>query len=282
MVANTKPDDSGIPSHSEHYVPGYHSDITLKLHTTRSASKQAAWFLPLLKPGMTLLDCGCATGSITVGLAEAVNPGQVTGIDISEIEIERAKARAADAEMTNIAFAVGDIYRLDFADNSFDAVFSHNVLEHTNEPNKALREMYRVLKPGGIIGIRDADMGGFLISPTDERLEQSLALYESDWNNVNGHPRLARHLSQHLSEAGFVNVETSASYDTYASPEGRELIGQVIASRFAEADFLNRVTSRRLATSKELIAIKQAWLNWAELADGLFAASHCEAMGRKA
>lgn len=125
---------------------------------------------------MVLLDCGCATGSITVGLAKVVAPGQVTGVDISEIEIERAQVRAAEAGLTNIRFVVGNIYQLDFPNNSFDAVFSHNVLEHVAEPGRALREMYRVLNPGGVVGIRDTDMGGALLAPPDKRTEQSAAI----------------------------------------------------------------------------------------------------------
>ena len=57
---------------------------------------------------------------------------------------------------------MGSVYELDFSDNSFDALFSHNVLEHVAEPSRAVQEMQRVLKPGGVIGLRDFDMGGLL------------------------------------------------------------------------------------------------------------------------
>ena len=81
----------------EIYAPGYDSAFTHQLHVRRSAPQQGHWFLPYLQPGMTLLDCGCATGSITVGLAAAVAPGQVIGVDRAAAEIERAPIRAADA-----------------------------------------------------------------------------------------------------------------------------------------------------------------------------------------
>jgi len=165
----------------QEYVYDDDSAMTVNYHASRTADKQAAWFLPYLKPGMTLLDSGCGSGSITVGLAKAVKPGQVTGLDISESEIRRARVRAADDKRTNIRFAVGNIYRLNFSDNSFDALFSHNVLEHVPDPYGALQEMRRVLKPGGIIGIRDCDYGGLILAPDDGFFEKALSIWEEDW-----------------------------------------------------------------------------------------------------
>ncbi len=141
----SKPDNNKA---DQEYTYNYESEVTVKYHGSRTAEMHAAWFLPYLQPDMTLLDCGCGSGSITVGLAKAVEPGQVTGVDISEIEIKRARERAAENEITNIRFEIGNAYQLDFPDNSFDALFSHNVLEHIPEPSRALQEMHRVLKPG--------------------------------------------------------------------------------------------------------------------------------------
>ena len=97
MMEKTELPDQNHSDQREVYAHGYESALTLKLHASRTVDKQAGWFLPYLQPRMTLLDCGCATGSITVGLAKVVAPGQVTGVDISEIEIERAQTRAAEA-----------------------------------------------------------------------------------------------------------------------------------------------------------------------------------------
>ena len=88
----------------QEYVYGYDSAMTMSGFTNRTAEKQAGWFLPYLKPGMTLLDVGCASGSITFGLAKAVEPGQVIGIDISEVEIERA----TNGKISNIWFDLGN------------------------------------------------------------------------------------------------------------------------------------------------------------------------------
>jgi ubiquinone/menaquinone biosynthesis C-methylase UbiE len=71
------------------YAPGY-SPATIIHYASRTAVQQATFFLPHLRPGMSLLDCSCGPGTITIGLAQAVAPGQVVGIDIEPNLIERA------------------------------------------------------------------------------------------------------------------------------------------------------------------------------------------------
>ncbi len=78
----------------EHYVGGY-SSLLIESLAKRTASLEAGFFLPHLRRGMRLLDCGCGPGTITVNLAEVVAPGEVVGIDIEDkqFEIGRAYAR---------------------------------------------------------------------------------------------------------------------------------------------------------------------------------------------
>jgi ubiquinone/menaquinone biosynthesis C-methylase UbiE len=131
----------------------------------RTAAQEAAFFLPHLRPGMRVLDVGCGPGSITVGLAEVVAPGEVVGIDVQQSQVERARDLAVERGVANVRFEVGDVYRLPFLDHSFDAVFAHTVLMHLQEPVRALAEARRVLRPGGITGVRDPDYGTMLSLP---------------------------------------------------------------------------------------------------------------------
>ena len=273
--------DSSLSSTQKTYAHGYDTALTLKLHASRTAAVQASWFLPYLRPGMTLLDCGCGSGSITIGLAEAVAPGQVTGVDISAIEIERAQERAAAASLTNVHFKTGNLTHLDFPDNTFDALFSHNVLEHVNEPAIALQEMRRVLKPGGVIGIRDVDLGGHLLAPDDESIQQWLVIYEAYWAGVGGHPRLGRQLHSLLIAAGFSDVQASASYEVYSDLESRRFISQIAVNRVQEPDYVRRVVESGLASREQLIAISAAWSAWPEWTNAFLAQAHGEAVGWK-
>ncbi len=266
----------------EIYAPGYDSAFTHQLHARRTAQQQGQWFLPYLQPGMTLLDCGCATGSITVGLAAAVAPGQVIGVDRAVAEIERARVRAAAVGLPNLRFDVGDIYQLAFPDNHFDAVFCHNVLEHLGDPVRALREMRRVLKVGGVIGVRDLDMGGILVAALDERLERFFAIFEADYAGVGSHPRLGRALRGLVTAAGFAVIEASASYDYFSTQEQLQLVSHIGSSRVKDAEFVERVLARGLTTTAALAAMHEAWLAWPTRPDAFLANSHGEVVGRKA
>jgi len=130
----------------------------------RTAQSHAAFFLPQLKPGMSVLDCGCGPGTITLGLAALVAPGQVVGTEIEDSHVALARENAAKLNVPNARFEAADIYALPFADASFDAVFISAVLGNLREPIRGLREAYRVLKPGGVIGVKEFDHGGDLIT----------------------------------------------------------------------------------------------------------------------
>ena len=140
----------------------------------RSAQRQAGFLLSLLERGASLLDYGCGPGSITCGLTRQVAPGAVVGIDADPAQIERAAARAASENLDNISFQVASIYDLPFAAGRFEVVFAHAIFQHLADPDRAIREMCRVLVPGGIIALRSPDWGALLIAPRTPTLAAAL------------------------------------------------------------------------------------------------------------
>jgi ubiquinone/menaquinone biosynthesis C-methylase UbiE len=265
----------------EHYTFSYDSGLTRKLHASRTAASHAAFFLPYLQPGMSLLDCGCGSGSITVGLAKIVAPGQVTGVDISEVEVARARDRATADGIANVHFEVGNVYKLAFPAESFDAVFSHNVLEHVAQPLKALDEMHRVLKPGGIIGIRDVDGSGLLFCAAADVLHEYWSLHEAVWKMAGGDPRMGRRLLGLLREAGFVDVVASASYDVYGDSAKLKFASEIMTNRCEEPDFVSQVVEHGLADQERIEEIKAALQVWPEHPYAFLASAHGEVVGRK-
>jgi ubiquinone/menaquinone biosynthesis C-methylase UbiE len=240
----------------------------------RSAARQAAFFLPHLRPGMHLLDCGCGPGSITTDFAKLVAPGQVVGIDIQASEVERATAYATELGITNVQFRTGDIYNLPFADETFDAVFSNALLDHLSDPLAALRETYRVLKSGGVVAIRTADRDGYLISPTDAWIEKDMQRGEA-WKAAQGvQVRIGKHIRRFLREAGFVRTEGSASYDSYGTPESVKRLGYGAAD-----DSMKEKTGS--VEDAELEAIAAAWRKWADSPDAFFGHALVEGVGWK-
>lgn len=95
------------------------------------------------------MDSGCGGGSITLGLAAHLAPGEVVGLVFEPSVLDWARDLAVGRGITNVRFEPGSVYDLPFPAASFDAAFSRSVLEHFAKPLEALREVRRVLKPGG-------------------------------------------------------------------------------------------------------------------------------------
>src|SRR5688500_8965794 len=99
----------------------------------RTAAVAAAFLLPHLQSGMRVLDCGCGPGSITLGLAKVVAPGEVVGVDPRDSRLDMARAAAIAEGIGNARFEEGAIHALPFADGTFDAALVHAVMEHITE-----------------------------------------------------------------------------------------------------------------------------------------------------
>lgn len=107
---------------------------------------QLAMSMLPIKAGMHVLDAGCGTGNFSLKLLQ--KGVKVTGIDVSQEMLAIARKKIEAAEMT-AAFLEMDIYRLDFPDNTFDGILSMAAFEFIHAPEEALKELFRVLKPGG-------------------------------------------------------------------------------------------------------------------------------------
>src|SRR5690242_20048337 len=161
---------------SDTYTHGHH-DSVLKSHRWRTAENSAGYLLPYLRSGLSLLDVGCGPGTITVDLGRRVAPGSVIGVDRERAVIAEATRLREAGNLGNVQFKPGDVYSLEFDDQSFDVVHAHLVLQHLTDPVAALVEMRRVVRQGGIVAVRDSDYGGFVWAPTDPLLDRWMQLY---------------------------------------------------------------------------------------------------------
>jgi SAM-dependent methyltransferase len=230
--------------------------------------------VPHLRAGLSLLDVGCGPGTISCDFAELVAPGEVVGIENSAAALE--SARNAGESIANLRFQLGDVYALEWDDNAFDVVHAHQVLQHLREPVGALREMRRVCKPGGIVAARDADYAAMTWYPHSDGLDRWLAIYRAVARSNDAEPDAGRRLLSWAQQAGFEQIQSSASVWCYADEPSRAEWGGTWAERITASSVATQALELGMTTRDELDEIAAAWREWAATPDGWFAILHGE------
>jgi ubiquinone/menaquinone biosynthesis C-methylase UbiE len=268
------PDDKNI------YTFGY-SPTATQMMAGRNAEGHAGFLLPYVRAGMHVLDCGCGPGSITLGLAEVVAPGEVVGVDIEPAQIALARAQAAQRGCTNVRFDVGNVLHLPYPEATFDAVFGHTIVMQFQDPLPMLTEVYRVVKPGGVVGFREPAFEGNLYEPPEGARHQYLTLFIRMLQHNGSHPLVGRQLGALLGRAGFRRVAMSASYHSAGTPEEKQVAYERNARLCAEAAWMEQAMAlgwiSRDARDRLSAALR------AEGADpaAFSAAAFCEVVGWK-
>ena len=260
---------------SDVYTHGHHESV-LRSHQWRTAENSAGYLLDDLQPGTEVLDVGCGPGTITLDFAERVAPGRVLGIDNAEEPLAISRSEAAARGLGNAEFETADVYRLPHADDSFDVVHAHQVLQHLTDPVAALREMRRVCRPGGIVAARDADYGGMRWSPDHPGMDRWLELYREVARRNDAHPDGGKHLKSWALRAGFSDVTCTASAWCFATPGERAWWGNLWADRIRQSSFAAQATAYGLTTPDELEELAAAWHTWRDSEDGWFGVLNAE------
>jgi SAM-dependent methyltransferase len=259
----------------DRYMPGYTPRI-VSFMTRRSAETHAAFFLPYLRPGMKLLDCGCGPGTITRGLAARVAPGEVVGVDLEPSQLELARRETQGVE--HVTYVEAGVYQLPFPDAHFDAVFSNALFEHIADPVRAAREIHRVLKPGGVAGLCSPDWDAFIFAPHDPQLEAAGKLFRRVQEAQGGNTIAGRWLGVWLREAGFADVKLTARYECQ---EDLSVMGDFLCDRLERAPQQDDVFARGWTNPKELDGLLKAVRTWEKRPDGMFALAWVHAVARK-
>lgn len=251
--------------------------------SVRRAAQWISFFLPHLQRGFSVLDCGCGVGSITLDIAEWVTPGQVIGVDRDERQLEIARQQAAERGLTNVTFQQGSIYDLPFATESFDAALAHTLLFHLSDTQGALKALWRVLKPGGVVGISDDDYRTAVFSPEHPLMQKCLDLWVRVVQHNGGRPFYSRHLRGELLQAGFARSEGHAvAADHYGTLEETRRFALISSELFNGQALRAVITGQEWATHTELDEIVAYLKAWGERPDAFFGIMYCAAVGWKA
>jgi SAM-dependent methyltransferase len=152
-----------------------------------------------------VLDAGCGTGADLIALASALpEPFQVVGLDASTSLLGRAAERTAGIG-ERCSLVKGDITEIPFRDGSFDACRIDRVLQHIQEPMQAIRELTRILRPGGTLVAFDNDWDTFSISLDDHEIAGRIG---QSWRDSFASARVGKDLPQFFRECGLAGINT--------------------------------------------------------------------------
>jgi len=252
----------------------------LRSHRWRTAANSAAYLLPILQPGMRLLDVGCGPGTLTIDLAARVAPAEVVGIDVNADVVAEAAGGARERGQDNVTFLAGDFRTADLPAASFDVVHAHQVLQHLRAPVAALVAMGRLAAPGGLIAVRDSDYASMVWHPDSEALTRWLGVYQAVTARNGADANAGRRLLAWASEAGLRDVVYTTSTWTFARPEDRSWWGELWAQRIVASALAEQAVDYGIASPAELQELAAGWREWAAAPRAVFVVTHGEVVAR--
>lgn len=263
------------------YSHGHHKSV-VDDHARRTAKDSAAFLIPHIQPNHTILDVGCGPGTITADLADLVPQGHITAVDAVEGVLEKAAEYAASRNVTNISFQKVDANGLPFADDSFDIVYCHQVLQHVKDPVGILREMRRVAKPGAIVAAREADYKAWAWYPELPEIARWAELYQQVARTNGGEPNAGRYCHVWARAAGFEPDAIDATWDTwrYAGERARQF-SLSWNGRILQPGFLATAVREGFATEDEIKHISETWKKWGTEEDAFLAIPSGQILCRK-
>ena len=258
-----------------------HKESALAYMRFRSAERCCWFFRRHVNAASRILDCGCGPGPITLGLAQWAPQGQTVGVDRGVEQLEGARALARELGVNNVTFRQGDIFGLPFEDESFDIVFSQAVFCHIPDHEKALAEIKRVLRPGGLVAIRDIINGAVLSWPDEPLIREVARLFRLGEERSGGNPDVGRELGTLLHRAGFRDVFLTFSFEQPEQPEERAEYYALVAGILESSDLGALAVKEGWITEERLAQVVTRFRGLAHQEGAISALPFGQATGRK-
>jgi ubiquinone/menaquinone biosynthesis C-methylase UbiE len=227
----------------------------------RTVEQQASYLLPHIQSTMRILDLGCGTASITVGLAKLVPQGSVVGVDISHDMLAWAESTVSQSGVSNIELVQDNAlqYLSKQEPESFDIVHMHQVLLHLPEPVAVLRQIRTVLRNGGILAARDN--AARVWHPYNAGIDMSQIIFERMSRASRTDPLAGKRTHVWANEAGFEwskMLHSAAGWHISDAEEKR------VWSEGAMISLRKPAMNGRFATEEELNEVRDGWHEWAK------------------
>jgi SAM-dependent methyltransferase len=191
------------------YVHGYSERESERLFDQAGTLAELLHHDTFYPPGSRVLEAGCGVGAQTVLLAKGSPQARITSIDASEKSVEQARRLVEGEGIANVSFAAADIFDLPFVEESFDHVFVCFVLEHLQEPLRALACLKKALKPNGSMTVIEGDHGSTYFHPGSDDALHAIRCLVDVQAHLGGDALIGRRLFPLLKQAGFKAVEVT-------------------------------------------------------------------------
>jgi SAM-dependent methyltransferase len=190
------------------------SQSSTNIFDNRTLEKDYHTLIPLLEPGMRVLDVGCGTGAISSGIARRVAPkGFVIGLDNTAFFIDSGKETYR--HVSNLELVHADLFNY-HPKHQFDLVVAARVIQWLSQPREALRKLISFLKPGGHLSILDYNHEALEWKPMPPVSMRMFYRGFLNWREDAGMDnRIADNLAVHFAELGFHDIEVFNSDEHY-------------------------------------------------------------------
>jgi ubiquinone/menaquinone biosynthesis C-methylase UbiE len=218
-----------------------------------------------LRPGLSVADIGCGVGAVTAWIARQVGPaGEVVGVDLGPEQVRKAREHAAAEGIANTRFAVGSATETGLAPEAFDLVFCRFVLMHLPDPVAALREMRRLVRPGGVLVCEDGDFTRPFCEPPSPAFDRTFELYRLIGERRGLDFRIGPKLYRMFLDAGFADPEVTLAQPVFVRGDAKRL------PEWTLTESAPALIEAGLATAEEIAAVAAQMKTLAEDSTTLF------------
>jgi ubiquinone/menaquinone biosynthesis C-methylase UbiE len=207
-----------------HYLHGFDETEQARLVSQAKVLEEKIFEKIDFNHPKTILEIGCGVGAQTEILLNRYPTAHVTSIELSDIQLKTAKAYLA-SKFSDEKYTLHqmDAEHMNFADNSFDAIYICWVLEHVSNPQKVVNECHRVLKPNGVMYITEVQNNHLHLEPYSSFLMDYWNKYNQLQLAMGGDPFVGVKLGGILHDAGFTHIE---NYPQHMLHDKRDSVGR--------------------------------------------------------